>query len=52
MILNRNAFDVGTELGSLDGYFDGSNYGNIEILLFGGLVKYTSRKVLGSDKGI
>ena len=26
-------FDVGTDLGSLDRYFDGSNDGNIEILL-------------------
>ena len=28
--------DIGTELGSLDGSFDGSNYGRIESLLLGG----------------
>ena len=36
--------DIGTELGSLYGAFDGSNYCKVEVLLIG----YT----LGSDEGI
>ena len=44
--------DVGTEMRYLDGYFDGSNYGNIEVILIGDSMGYTDGKVLGSDEGI
>ena len=41
--------DVGTELGSLDVSFDGSNDRNIEGILIGDSLGYTDSKVLGSD---
>ena len=44
--------DVGTEMGSLDGYFDGSNDVNLEILLFENSLEYTDGKVLVYDDGI
>ena len=40
--------DVGTELGSLYRSFDGSNYGNLEVLLLGISLGSTDGKVLGS----
>ena len=36
--------DVVTELGYLDGSFDGSNYGILEVLLLGGSLGYTGGK--------
>ena len=44
--------DIGTEMGYLNGSFDGSNYGNIEGLFIGESLGYTDVKVLGSDEGI
>ena len=44
--------DVGTQLDSLDGYFDGSNDGKLECLFLGGSLGYTDGKVLGSDEVI
>ena len=43
--------DFGTELGSLDEYFDVSNDVNIEGLLLGESLISTDGKVFGSDKG-
>ena len=45
-------FDVVTDLGSLDGSFDGYNYGKPERLLLGESLGSTDGKVLGSDEGI
>ena len=42
--------DFGTELGSLDEYFDGSNNGTFKGLLIGDSLVYTNGKVIGSDK--
>ena len=44
--------DVGTYLGSLDGYFGGFNDENIEVLLLGCSLGYTDGKLLGSDESI
>ena len=44
--------DVGTELGYLDGPFDGSNDGKLEGLLIGESLGSTDGKVIGSDEGI
>ena len=41
--------DFGTELGSLYGYFDGSNDGKLEGLLLVDSLGYTDGKVLKSD---
>ena len=41
--------DVGTELSSLDGYFDGSNNGRPEVVLLGDSPVSTDGKVLSSD---
>ena len=38
-------------MGSLDGFFDGSNDGNIECFLLLGSLVYTDAKFLGSDEG-
>ena len=43
------ALDIGTYMRSLDLSFDGSNDGNIEILLQRDSLGYTYYKVLGSD---
>ena len=40
------------DLGSLDGYLDGYNYGNLEGLFVGGSLGYIDDKVIGSDEGI
>ena len=40
---------VGTELGSLVGYFDCSNDGKLEVLFLGGSLGSTDGKVFGSD---
>ena len=44
--------DVETELGYLDVYFDGSNYGKLECLLLGDSLCYTGGKLLCPDKVI
>ena len=44
--------DFGTELGSLDGYFDGSNVGTFDGLFIGYLLGSTDGKVIGSGEGI
>ena len=44
--------NVGTELGYLDGSFDGSNYGKIEGLLIADLLRSIDDKVIGSYEGI
>ena len=44
--------DVGTELGSLDGSFDSSDGGNLEVFLLVGSLGYTDGKFFGSDEGI
>ena len=44
--------DDGTEPGSLDGSFDGSNYSKPEGLLLGDSLVSTDGKVLRSDEGI
>ena len=44
--------DVVTELGSLDGYFDGYNYVKIEVVLLGDSLVFTDDKVLGSNEGL
>ena len=44
--------DVGTELVSLDWYFDVSIDGKLEGLLLGNSLVYTDGKVLGSDEGV
>ena len=44
--------DVGKEMVSLDGFLDGSNYGNIEGLFLGDSLGSTYGNVFGSDKGI
>ena len=44
--------DVGTELVSLDGLFDGSNDGKLERLFLGDSLEYTDGKLIGSDEGI
>ena len=41
--------DVVTDLGSLDGSFDGFNYGKPEGLLLGDSLGYNNGKVLCSD---
>ena len=38
--------DVGTELGSLDGSFDNSDGGNLEVFLLVGSLGYTDGKVI------
>ena len=43
--------DIGTELGFLDGSFDGSNDGKLEVLFLGDSMGSTNGKVLGSDEG-
>ena len=45
-------FDVRTYLGSLDGYFDGTNYGKPEGLFNYGSLGFTDGKVLGTGEGI
>ena len=40
------------EMVSLDGSFGGSDCGKLEGLLFGGSLKYSDGKVLGSDEFI
>ena len=44
--------DFETDSCYFDGFFDGSNNGNIEGLLRGYSLVYTDGKVLGSDEGI
>ena len=44
--------DVGTGPSSLDGLFDGYNYGKLEGLLLVGSLGSTDGKVLGSDEGV
>ena len=44
--------DVGTELVSLDGSCDGSNYVNLEGLLLGGSLGHTDGKFYVSEEGI
>ena len=44
--------DIITDLGYLDGSFDGYNDGNIEGFFFGYSLVYTDGKVLGSDEDI
>ena len=44
--------DVGTDLGSIEGLYYGSNDVNIEGLLIGGTLRSTHGKVLDSDEGI
>ena len=44
--------DIGTELGSLDRFFDGSNYGKLGGLFLLGSLGSTHGKAIGSDKGI
>ena len=43
--------DIGTELGFLDGSFDGSNEGKLDVLFIGDSLGYTDVKVLVSDEG-
>ena len=45
-------FDVGTDIGSLDRYVDGSNFGKLEVFLIGDSLVYTGGNVLGYDEGI
>ena len=55
IIGNKNkitlVLDVGTDLGSLDGSFDYSNYGKLVGLLLGDSLKTTYGKVLGTILG-
>ena len=44
--------DFGTELGSLDEYFDGFTDGELEVLLLGDSMVSTDGEVIGPDKGI
>ena len=44
--------NVVTDLGSLEGSFDGAYDVNLDKVLFEGLLGYTSGKLLGSDEGI
>ena len=44
--------DIGTEIGSLYGYFDSSNDGKLDILFLGYSLVYNGGKVLGSDECI
>ena len=44
-------FDVGIDLGSLDGYFDGSNDNKLGRILIEGSLGSTDGIVLGSDEG-
>ena len=44
--------NVGTDLGSLDGCFDGSNASKMEVLLLGDALRSTDSKGILSDKGI
>ena len=46
------SIDVRTYLGSLDGSFDGSNYGKLQVLLHGDSLGYNDGKFHGSDEGI
>ena len=45
-------FDVGTDLVSSYGFFDGLDSGNLKALLIGESLEYTDGKVIGSDEGI
>ena len=43
--------DIGTELGFLDGSFDGSNECKIEVIFLGNSLLSTDVKFLGYDEG-
>ena len=45
------AIDIGTELGSVDWSFDGTNDGKLDVLLLGESLGYTDGKVLGNILG-
>ena len=42
----------GADMVSLDGSFDGVDYGKLEVLFFGDLLRYNDGKFIGSDEGI